>query len=123
MTTAKNRKDFIIWINKQIEYYKPILGIDLIDIDVEFKESTDFLEINNVYPYHDTMLWFGQKAKDRWVEGRIDKSVILHELCHIITDPLYDKGFKRFVTDDELGEERERLTDRMSLIIRNLDKK
>ena len=116
------QKEFQLWIEKQIKYYKPILDLNLQDILVKYDNNIEYLLITNTYPYLDPVIKFSDTAIKEWEEGYLKKDRILHELCHIITDPLYNKGVKRFVGEKELEDERERLTDIMCSIIRNLDK-
>lgn len=42
---------------------------------------------------------------------------ILHELCHLLTDPFYAKATNRYATHTEINDERELLTDIMCNII------
>jgi len=65
---------------------------------------------------------FSDKAVSEWISGNLPKERILHELCHILTDPLYVKARRRFVSNDEIEDERERLTDKMAVILNNLIK-
>jgi hypothetical protein len=119
----KKEKQFIIWVAKQVEYYLPILGLDLHEITVE-KNNKDYsyLAIKCSYPYLDPVLYYTDKAIENWQKGNLKKDRILHELCHIITDPLYSKSRLRFVSDTEIEDERERLTDIIAAIIRKLEK-
>lgn len=114
----KTKKDFENWIKEQIDYYAPILGVELNRIDVEYKDEGCFLEITHIYPYLDPTLRYSERAFQVWKEGKMEKDRILHELLHIITDPLYTKAFSRYVTKQEIEDERERLTDTISAIIR-----
>jgi len=116
----KTKKDFIAWIEKQIEYYKPILGLELNEITV--KESSDgYLSMKFTYPYIDTVLMFSDDAYKDWLKKDLKKDRILHELCHIITDPLYSKATDRYLGKNELEDERENLVDKLASIIRRLD--
>ncbi len=99
-----------------------MLGLDLHKIIVERDDKTSYLRISFAYPYIDSCIGFSQSAFDAWVKGEMTKDRILHELCHIITDPLYSKAVSVFRTKDEVEDERERLTDTITMIVRNLDK-
>ena len=115
------KKDFITWIEKQIKHYKPILGIELNDISI--KEMDDgYLLMKFTYPYIDTILNFSDEAYKDWVKKDLKRDKILHELCHIITDPLYAKAVSRYVGQNEVEDERENLVDNITAIIRKLDK-
>lgn len=113
-------KDFIKWIKAQISFYSPILNIVGQDIEVEFDESVNFMEISFTYPYLEPTIRFSEKSFGEWQMGKMKKDRILHELCHILTDPLYCKATYRYASKDEINDERERLTDTICIIIKNL---
>ena len=119
----KTEKQFVDWIEKQIDYYSPILGIQLQKIDIEKKDKEDdldFLGITCSYPYLEPILRYSDKAFKEWKNGYLKQDRILHELCHIITDPLYIKAIERYGSKEAILEERERLTDTICVIIKNL---
>jgi len=116
------QQEFKQWVEKQIEYYKPSLDINLQKILVKYNDKTDYLSITNVYPYLEPYIEFSDKAVDEWKKGNLLKDRILHELCHILTDPLYNKSIRRFVGENEILDERERLTDKITIILNNLIK-
>ena len=120
MKTTK--KEFVNWIKKQIDYYKPYLDINLQNIQVKENSSIEYLQIECAYPYLEPIINFSEKAFVNWKEGKLSKDRILHELCHIITDPLYNKAIARYVSKDEIEDERERLTDTICIILNNLIK-
>jgi len=116
------KKDFKTWIEEQIEYYKPYLDLTLQNIDVKKDEDADYLSITCRYPYQEPRIFYTEKAEQDWKKGSLKKEQILHELLHHITDPLYYKSRKRFITDSEIEDERERLTDTLMVILNNLIK-
>ncbi len=118
----KTERQFVDWIKKQISIYKPILGLDLQNIDVE-RGDCDYLEITCAYPYVDNTIKYSEKALNAWRRKELVSHRILHELCHIITDPLYNKAIVRYVGKYEIEDERENLTDKIAMIITNLLKK
>lgn len=117
---TKTKQDFIKWIEEQVDYYKPFLDIKLQKIKVRWNKETDYVDITCVYPYVEPYIGFGDKAFEDFKEGIFEKDRILHELLHIITDPLYKKALSRFPGEHEIEDERERLTDNLTVIIRNL---
>lgn len=123
MKKKNNQTQFKEWIEKQVKMYSPILGIQLQKIEVEFRETTKYLEISCTYPYIDPTIWFGPKALEDWAKGKVPSDRILHEMCHVITDPLYCKATNRFASKDEIEDERERLTDQIAAIVRGLTEK
>lgn len=117
-----NRDKFKKWAEKQVEYYKPYLNINLQEIKIEFSDSVNYLAITFSYPYLEPYIKFSDKAVDAWLKNNLPKKRILHELCHILTDPLYAKAISRFSGQDEIESERERLTDKFCIILNNLIK-
>ncbi len=116
----KTHKDFINWIHEQVLFYGKPLNVSNQRIKVEFNDKTSFLEITCTYPYLEPTIRFSDSAFKEWAEGKMERDRILHELCHMITDPLYSKAVDRYVGKNEIEDERERLTDTMTVIIRNL---
>lgn len=120
--TVKSEKDFVTWIRKQIDYYLPILHLQFNEVDIERAEDDEdsYMEIVCTYPYHDPTIRYSHKLLLDWQQGKVKKQVVLHELVHILTDPLYVKATNRYVGKNELADERERLTDMISIIIRSI---
>ena len=113
-------KNFEIWINKQIEYYRPFLGITLNQIKIMYDDSVNYFSISLSYPYLNPTIYYGDSAIESFKNGRLNKRIVLHELCHIITDPLYVKATQRYASEEEVEGERERLTDLIGNIVTNL---
>lgn len=118
----KTEKEFKKWIEKQIKYYKPYLDINLQDITVIKGKNTKYMEITTTYPYLEPVIKYSDSALNQWKSGILKKDIILHELCHILTDPLYNKSLSRFVGENEIEDEREKLTDTITVILNNLIK-
>jgi len=111
------------YIEDCIKEYVPILALQLEEIRVIYlPELNATLEIECNYPYCDADIRFGDKTIKMYKENNLPKHRILHELCHLITGPLYCKALNRFTHRQEIEDERERLTDLMSMIIRKLIK-
>ena len=117
----KTEKDFVKWISETIEYYRPHIDIGIQKVYIE-KKDCEYLSITFSYPYLEPVLYFSNKAFEDWKVDKLYKSRILHELVHILTDPLYAKACSRHVGKTDLEDERERLTDRLSVILNNLIK-
>lgn len=115
----KNKK-FEEWVLKQVKYYKPFLDINLQDIGVDFNKKTEYLSISFTYPYLEPTILYSLRAVEDWKEKRLSKDKILHELCHIITDPFYSIALDRHASKEQIENERERLTDTLQVIIKNL---
>lgn len=119
----KTKKDFLKYLEEKVEYYKEKLGINN---DIDFKEleesSSDYLSISFRYPYNDYRIFYSNNFFNDWLKGDFNDKEILHELCHILTDPLYSKAISRYVSKDEISDERERLTDTISDIVEKLSR-
>lgn len=116
----KTEKEFVSWIREQIDFYSPILGLQIQRIEIEKGEDTKFMEITCTYPYLEPIIRYSHHSFEKWQKGKFPKDRILHELCHILTDPLYVKAIERYVGKGDILDERERLTDTIAVIIRNL---
>ncbi len=117
---TKDDKLFKEWIEKQIKFYKPYLGINLSKISVEKDSKIQYLCINCNYPYLDGIIYFSDEALKDWKNGKTTRNMVLHELCHMILAPIQEKAQSRYLTEETLKDEIERLTDTIANIIRNI---
>ena len=115
----KTKKEFEKWLRKWIDFYTPHLFLEKYVIGIKEDES-HYLGMTCRYPYLDNDLLYGENAFKDWIKGNLKPDRILHELCHIITDPLYCKGLEVFKSKDEVESEREHLVDLLSNIIQKL---
>ena len=116
-------KKFIAWIEKLVKHYAPIMGLTLYKITARKRDSEKYIAMTNRHPYQDNEILFTEKAMLDWEKGILGEQEIIHELCHILTDPLFNKATNRYVGQDDLNEERENLTDRIAIIIGNFTAK
>ena len=114
------KSSFSKWITKQVDFFRSSLCLDRQKISVESSDTVNYMEITCTYPYLEPTIRYSRKAEDDWRKGKLDRYRILHELCHIITDPLYVKAITRFAGKSEIEDERELLTDKFAIIIRGL---
>jgi hypothetical protein len=119
MKKKEGEKIFEEWIREQIKYYAPILGIGKFNIGIK-KHNCEYMEMTYSYPYMDYDLRYSKKALKAWEDGYLKRDRVLHELCHIITDPLYGKALERCITKEGIEDERERLTDHLAMIVKDL---
>ncbi|MFA5376129.1 MAG: hypothetical protein WC455_10340 [Dehalococcoidia bacterium] len=118
--TQQDTNDFLEWANREIRKWQPILGLANNSFEFEHSDVCQYIEISNRYPYLNHVIRFNDKAVLDFKKGKLDMSCMLHEMCHVLTNPLYLKGRKRFTTDTELDDERELLTDTIACIINRL---
>lgn len=85
-------------------------------IELKAKElKNSWATFDSAYPYKSITINYSQeltKEPDRKI-----KDVLIHEMCHALTDPLYLKGNSRYVTTDELNDVREELTDHLANVV------
>ena len=112
-------KEFEKYILDLVELYKPVLLLTHVRFTVSDKisKTDNWAEITNSYPYLDYCICYSERLFTDWLAGIDIDHVIVHEMAHVLTDPLYCKGFNRFVTASEIEDERERLTDHIANII------
>ena len=125
MSDKKERKEFDTWARKIIQKYQPILLVSDHTFDIEFKEKlarSSLFEHSTMYPYKTCYIMYGETAMMYWKEGNKEelRQGLIHELCHDITDPMYVVASARYATEDQLLNERERLTDHIANIIVHL---
>lgn len=121
----KTIKQFERWIEKTAKEYLSLVGLSLMDVEVlrdEGIKDPDTMRISCRYPYCDyCVISYKKESFEDWKDGMLDKWVIVHEICHLLTDPLYCKALKRYIGETEIEDERERLTDTIMLIIKKLE--
>jgi hypothetical protein len=119
---VRTEKDFIAYINKKIKEWKSILLLERYDFAIEKKkrQSDSYMEICVNYPYLNPTLYYSSQSLEDFIGKKDDsfiEQVIIHEMCHCITEPLYDKSIRRFVSVEEMKDERELLTDLITNIL------
>ena len=112
-------KKFEKYLLKVIDKYSKILLLDKHTFSVKrgVSDERTFMECRFRYPYLDAQINYSERAFEDWKDKVNIKPQIVHELCHIITDPFYSKANARYVSIDEILDERELLTDHISNII------
>ena len=109
----KKNEEFEKYIMKIINEYIPVLLLQrhTFSLKAGCTKKDNLFECKFSYPYLNVIIGYSYSALKDW-EKEIDlKEFIVHEMCHAITDPLYDKAFGRFITKNEVENEREMLTD------------
>jgi len=120
---SKKDMDFI---NKLIQKYLDKLRLDqwkvISHFVDEYKEENDMsvgAEIKTDITYLNANIWFYLPVLDNWKDVGINmlKSTIKHELCHILTEQLFNFSTQRYVEERELLHAREKLTEHISKLI------
>jgi hypothetical protein len=120
MTTNKEKKQFEKWaMNQLLNIQRILLLQDHYPIELEWKEGSDS-ECVFCYPYKSIKILYADYLLDEWRKKNYSKviDVLVHEMCHVITDPFVQRAYARYTTKEDVMDERERLTDHIANIIR-----
>ncbi len=111
------KEEYEKFVRDMFEKYKGILFIE--KFNLYLKHSNDkYLCSKFHYPYLNIYIEYSDKAMENWKDDKLDaEHEIVHEFCHMITDPFYCKANARYVSVDEVSQERERLTDHIAKIV------
>lgn len=94
-----------------VEDFSPIT----LKYGVQDKEAS--AECDNSHPYKTIHIKYSDDLLKDFKEGVDVTATLVHEMCHPITDPLFNKATYRYVSQTEINEERERLTDHIANIV------
>lgn len=114
----KEEKQLTKWIEEMYHKYKGILFIEKYHLKVEKdKEEDRYLACQFNYPYLDAKILFSEKFLKDWQKDKLNaERRLIHEFCHIITDPFYAVVLD-FPSRKQLEDQRERLTDHIAQIV------
>lgn len=113
----KTEKEYGAYLVRTIRKWQPRLHLDHYTIRQQKDADTKYLSCLYNYPYLDGAIQWSEKSYKEWSEGDPDhERRVVHELCHLITDPFYTRAVERYVTKDTLEDERERLTDFIAVL-------
>ena len=105
-------------ILKIVEKYKDSMFLNMYSFNVQYQpEETKFMACKFSYPYLHCSIFYNIDAEKEFKEGKDMVQYVIHEMSHLITDPLYNIAFDRFLVKDTLENERERLTDWIANIV------
>jgi hypothetical protein len=108
----KTSADFEAYIEKIIKKYASKLSLNHFIYLIEYnKDETDYLAMRFCYPYLKATIFYADESLEDFINGHDLEAHVLHELCHLITDPFYAKATDRYASKNEIEDERERLTD------------
>ena len=118
----KTKKDFKTYIFRVIKKYIPVLFLHRHTFELSDKvgDRDALFEFKFSYPYLNSAVYYSDAAFGRWTLGEDMQPFIVHELCHAVTDPLYCKATSRYVSEKEIENERELLTDHICNIVLRL---
>jgi hypothetical protein len=118
----KGKKELEKYLMKIISKYshKLLLENRIWEVKYGTDKEGSLMECNFNYPYLNVTIKYSDSLVDKWKKKDNIIPFIVHEMCHPITDPLYCKAVSRYVTDNEIKDEREMLTDYIcNIVIKN----
>jgi hypothetical protein len=104
ISQSLDKESFSKWIKKQVDFFVPHIGLQLFEINIEEDKNKSYLAMTCNYPYLQGTIKYSEPAFKDWASGKMRRERILHELCHIITDPLYVKGLERYTSKGDLND-------------------
>lgn len=118
----QDRKSFEKWA---LPLLKKIQKVTLLDhyepLTLEYKKDIGdpLATCDFHYPYQSITISYGDQLLSRFKEKKHKEvfGILVHEMCHPITDPLYAKAVTLWKSKQEVEDERERLTDHIANII------
>lgn len=115
----KREKEFKKFIEDMFKKYAPILFIDKYHLTSRMidKDESYYLASRFNYPYLDITIIYSKEAIDNYFKNKSKvKRQVIHEFCHVITDPFYSVCMG-YSTKEQIENERERMVDHISQII------
>lgn len=115
----KENKKYLKWLDDMWEKWSPILMLQKHTM-LFIKDNSRFYSCEVRYPYLNSRVTYSDESFKLWKQDKkISEEYVVHEFCHLITDPLYVKSLQRFVSKNEIEDERELLTDHIQRIVTN----
>lgn len=112
----KTEKEYVAYISETIKTWVPRLLLQNILVGVQKDEKEKFLASRYRYPYMDAQVLWTDNSFKSCLKDPNQEHEIVHEMCHVITDPFYTRAVDRYTSKDSLEDERERLTDQIAII-------
>lgn len=119
----KTEKEFESWANDILKRLQTILLLDSFTLQPIEKSGSKASESKLNYPYRDIQIRYSEDLFKDWENEKFNDAiqVLIHEMVHPLTDPLYCVSMDRFVSRDQIENEREGLTDYIAnIVIRNI---
>lgn len=117
--TTNKEIEAIIWniINK----YQKVLLLQRHNFAIHYGTDNPnaIAECECNYPYLNVIINYSDKLIEKFDKGIEIEQYIVHEMCHIITDPFYCKATQVYKSKGEIEHERELLTDYICNIVLN----
>lgn len=112
----KGEKEYQKWIERMYDKYKSVLFIEKYSLKSE-KKQEGYLASRFNYPYLDIVIEYSEESINDWKkDSKSAERRIVHEFCHVITDPFYCVSVG-YSTKEQIENERERMVDHIAQII------
>lgn len=118
---AKSNKKLEKWAILKLEKIQKVLLLnDYYPLNIEPSGKENVSECEYTYPYKSINIRYSDDVSKSFDKKEYSTvlDILTHEMCHVLTDPLYTKGIQRYLNKNEYEDERERLTDHIANIIR-----
>lgn len=104
------------WIKEKIEEITSYLIMDFASIKIKAREKDDrgvIFQATFLKPYRQLMIQFSPVSVEMFRNGEFDELYqgLIHELCHMHTIPLSEMSKWRFITEGEINDTAEELTE------------
>lgn len=116
----KTEREYSEWIDAVVKKWQPRLKLDQFEIRNEKDPEQKHMACRYNYPYLTGVILWTDSSFQAWAKGdKVAEHKVIHEMCHLVTDPFYTKAVMRYIEKESLEDERERLTDHVALIVQN----
>lgn len=120
-------EEFVKWAEERIEHYMGVLSIQRHRIVFEPRKTPcqpgEVMCISLMYPYVSNIIQYNWQMVESMLKDGIQEEVeysIIHELIHIVLNPLWHVARERYTTEDAVREANEQCTDHLATIIGQL---
>ena len=119
MTTTMKSPKLEKKIMEIVKQYQPILLLQRNTFELKYgtENPKAYMECVFNYPYLNVTLKYSDDFVEKYNKKEDITPYVVHEMCHVITDPLYAKATERWASKNEVLDEREMLTDYICNIV------
>ena len=117
--SKKLQKEFEAWAMPRLLKIQKILLLEHFQpIDLKYDPKSSVASCHHSYPYNSIRIYYSNQELREFKEDKKSlMGTLIHEMAHPLTDPLYHVGVNRYVTGQQIENEREKLTDHIANIV------
>lgn len=115
--TEKRYEKYLLDVIKK---YQKILLLDSFTFSVQkgTQKQNSYFDINSNHPYLTPCIGWSERSFEDWKKKEEPtENYVIHELSHVIVEPLWDAAALRYTTPVELENLAERLVDHIAQIV------